>query len=484
MAESLKLKKWQRVFVNRSLNMGSIKAIGFDMDHTLVRYNREAFEALAFRETLKKFISAGYPEELARLTFDPTYVIRGLLVDMERGNLLKVDGHKYVKLAFHGKRALDKEERHKLYNAESYKVSDLLSVDTFFALSEVQLFTEIVEYMRNNPGKIQKTYREIYADLRLFIDLSHRDGTIKNEVLSNMNLYLLKDKHLAQSLIDFLDGGKQLFLLTNSAWDYTDQVMRYTLMGEHEDFSSWRDYFSAIIVGSGKPGFFMGSQPFYEVMTDTGYLKIHDGPLGQGKIFHGGNAHLFQKLTKLKGDEILYLGDHIYGDIIRSKGLFNWRTALVVEELDQELPKLEDLKNDLAHITDESMKRELIDEELSRVQSLLRATMRQEKLAQKNQDEKKQLNLQKNKEKLQQKVSDLEAQLRDQTMLIKQLIRDRESKVHPIWGELMHVGLEKSRFAKQVEEYACLYTSCISNLRFYSQQKKFVSPHDTMPHDF
>ena len=48
-----KLKKWQKIFVNRSLNMANIKTIGFDMDHTLITYNRENFEALAFRETLK-----------------------------------------------------------------------------------------------------------------------------------------------------------------------------------------------------------------------------------------------------------------------------------------------------------------------------------------------------------------------------------------------------------------------------------------------
>ena len=90
------LKKWQRVFVNRTLNMGFIRAIGFDMDHTLACYNRETFEALAFLETVKKFVAAGYPEELLKLKFKPYYAIRGLLVDRERGNILKVDGHKYV----------------------------------------------------------------------------------------------------------------------------------------------------------------------------------------------------------------------------------------------------------------------------------------------------------------------------------------------------------------------------------------------------
>ena len=139
--------------------MQSIKSIGFDMDHTLVPYKREAFEALAFEETLKKFISAGYPEELSKLSFDPNFVIRGLLIDKQRGNILKVDCHKYVKVALHGRRLLDKKERHELYNAQSFKANSFLSIDTFFDLSEVQLFTEIVDYMRLNPGKIKKSFK-------------------------------------------------------------------------------------------------------------------------------------------------------------------------------------------------------------------------------------------------------------------------------------------------------------------------------------
>jgi 5'-nucleotidase len=99
-----KLKKYQKIHVNRSLNMASIHSVGFDMDHTLVLYNRENFESLAFHETVKKFIANGYPEELGKLRFDPNFVIRGLLVDRQRGNLLKVDAHKYVKIGFHGHR--------------------------------------------------------------------------------------------------------------------------------------------------------------------------------------------------------------------------------------------------------------------------------------------------------------------------------------------------------------------------------------------
>ena len=175
----MSLKKWQRIFVNRTLNMGDIKAIGFDVDNTLVQYRRENFEALAFRKTLEKLIEAGYPEDLLQLQFDPRSVIRGLLVDTERGNVLKVDGHKYVKIAFHGKRKLNREERYKIYNAETFKPSNLICIDTFFSLSEVQLFIEIVDYMDLNPGKINKSYKSVYKDLR-------QTSVIKMEVLRNM----------------------------------------------------------------------------------------------------------------------------------------------------------------------------------------------------------------------------------------------------------------------------------------------------------
>lgn len=37
------------------------------------------------------------------------------------------------------------------------------------------------------------------------------------------------------------------------------------------------------------------------------------------------------------GLQVLYVGDHIYGDILRSKKTLGWRTMLVVPELATEL---------------------------------------------------------------------------------------------------------------------------------------------------
>lgn len=474
---------WQRIFVNRSLNMTNIKAIGFDMDHTLLIYNRLAFESLAFQETLKKLIANGYPDALMQLEFKPNLLIRGLLVDMDRGNLLKVDGHKYCKVAYHGTRPLRKDERHELYNSKSFRAQDFLSMDTLFALSEVQLFVEIVDFMDSNPQSIKKSYREVYADIRKFIDNSHQDGSIKSHVVKTPERYIRKDKHLATALMRLHDGGKKLFLLTNSAWDYTNAMMSYLLNGELEDFEKWTDYFDQIIVSSGKPGFFTGTQPFYQVIPETGLLKTHTGPFVTGQVYQGGCASLFQVLTKFKGDEILYVGDHIFGDIMQSKGKLNWRTLLVIEELESEIQKLMELKPTFQQIQESFKTKEDLEEEVQILNSKVASLQRQKQKAEERGDQKK---LQAVVKEIQSTKEKLESRLpvRDQIETdLKDLVRIKESAMHPLWGELMKTGLERSRFAYQVEGFACLYTAKVSHLRFYSPHKMFNSFNDLLPHD-
>ena len=102
--------------------------------------------------------------------------------------------------------------------------------------------------MRRNPNSINKSFTEVYADLREFIDLSHRDGSIKKEVLANIESYIIKDPHLSDTLVKLIEGGKSLFLLTNSDWTYTNEVMNFLLGQGSDDFPKWEDYFDFIFV--------------------------------------------------------------------------------------------------------------------------------------------------------------------------------------------------------------------------------------------
>jgi hypothetical protein len=80
-----------QIFCNRSLNMKNIIAVGFDMDYTLAQYKSETFESLAYDGTVRKLVyDLGYPNELLEWTFDWNYMVRGLVLDKKRGNILKV----------------------------------------------------------------------------------------------------------------------------------------------------------------------------------------------------------------------------------------------------------------------------------------------------------------------------------------------------------------------------------------------------------
>jgi 5'-nucleotidase len=50
----------RRVFCNRTLNLRSIRAIGFDMDYTLVHYDVRAWEARAYAHVQQRLLERGH----------------------------------------------------------------------------------------------------------------------------------------------------------------------------------------------------------------------------------------------------------------------------------------------------------------------------------------------------------------------------------------------------------------------------------------
>ena len=55
---------------------------------------------------------------------------------------------------------------------------------------------------------------------------------------------------------------------------------------------------------------------------------------------------------------------------------------------------------------------------------------------------------------------------------------------NPHWGSLFREGNESSRFGHQLKDFACLYTSRVSNFLHYPMNYYFQSPVGYMPHDF
>ena len=62
----------------------------------------------------------------------------------------------------------------------------------------------------------------------------------------------------------------------------------------------------------------------------------------------------------------------------------------------------------------------------------------------------------------------LSAQVREKH---RALLAEHHERFHHVWGQLLKTGYQNSRFAHQVERFACLYTSHVSNMCFYSPDK-------------
>ena len=59
----------------------------------------------------------------------------------------------------------------------------------------------------------------------------------------------------------------------------------------------------------------------------------------------------FEKLTGFSGENILYVGDHIYGDILKSKKTSLWRTCMIVQEIEDEIDYTDARKDEIAELS-------------------------------------------------------------------------------------------------------------------------------------
>src|SRR5512146_1506180 len=96
------------IYCNRTLNLHHVRAIGYDMDYTLIHYVTEEWERRAYEHLRARLLTLGWPVQ--DLAFDPAFVTRGLISDIELGNIVKANRFGYVKRAYHGTTPLSYEE--------------------------------------------------------------------------------------------------------------------------------------------------------------------------------------------------------------------------------------------------------------------------------------------------------------------------------------------------------------------------------------
>ena len=263
---------YNQVFCNVELNGEYLEAIGFDMDFTLAQYN-EAFDQLAFEGAKKNLVHRkGYPREVLDFKYDSKLFTRGLVIDKNRGNFLKMDRHKYVRQVYHGLTPLTRQQRKDIFltsysQMPTYAESDFINIDTMFLLIDALLFAQLI-HLKDTSHAIDRSYTQIYDDIRSCVDICHRDGVIKDVVKADPSRYIVYDPNTLPMLLRMRRHGLKVFLLTNSLYDYTDVVMNHLIHGNGTVYQSqvgiepegedkkleWQQLFDVAIVGAQKPG--------------------------------------------------------------------------------------------------------------------------------------------------------------------------------------------------------------------------------------
>ncbi|CAL8095148.1 unnamed protein product [Orchesella dallaii] len=434
------------VFACNRLNLRDIEVYGFDYDYTLVCYRKD-LETLIYnlgREVLLDRFK--YPEAIRKLEYDPGFAVRGLHYDIKKGLLLKVDCFMQVQLGsvYRGLSAVKDEEVLELYGSRKIPVTyiepphqyntpnteslNMAQLADLFSLPEMNLLCNVTEYLHQNG--IDYHPESLFRDVKESVQSIH---PVMHQIVSkNPEKYLEFDPFMREYLKTLRDNGKNVFLITNSPYNFVNKGLSYTV-GE-----DWQNFFDVVVVAARKPHFFSSDSIPFRVYDPTLDARLWEKvtKMESGQIYYGGTLKQFQSLTGWKGDKVVYFGDHAYTDLADVTLHHGWRTGAIIKELEHEIetlnsPDFKSAMNWLQFLT-----------------SLLETY---------------------------QDLEDPEAQ-----QIIKEwwhernLIRKKTKAIfNPQFGSLFRTHLNPTFFSKRLFRFADIYTSSVTNLMKYSTRHTF-----------
>jgi hypothetical protein len=189
-------------------------------------------------------------------------------------------------------------------------------------------------------------------------------------------------------------------------------------------------------------------------------------------MYLGGHAALVEEFLELSGDQILYVGDHIYTDVSVSKNVHRWRTALVLRELEDELRSMAVFEADEQRLTELMQEKEAL--ELQHTKGRLALQRRRVKYGPQSGTSARALD---------KELGALRGRLQKLDEAIAPLATAATKLSNERWGLLMRAGNDKSHLARQMERYADIYTSRVSNFLYQTPFVYLRSPRGTLPHD-
>ena len=339
-----------------------VDVIGFDIDFTLLLYNKKHMTHLIY-DSLCEFLikHKNYPEKIRyseNKDFVDAFSCKNIVIDYKRGNALKLRKDKSIIKAYHGKKELTKEEIYSQYENGTFSVFNIsifynsdfcINIDSFQP-QNVALFLICVDLFDKGELNNIKDYEDIIKNIGDGMNYNYKINSFEDfstfgyyfpEIYKHPELYLYT-KYNCEALLDKLrKKGKKLFFATNSNYSYSHYILEKVL-GEN-----YHDYFDLCFYKSCKPGFFQDpkeSNPkcyFYNdqqeisctEMSDDTYKKIYEG----NHILTGGSyvlvEHFFQKILNKNELKCVFVGDNIMGDCEVPSRLKNWESVFIFDDI-------------------------------------------------------------------------------------------------------------------------------------------------------
>lgn len=329
--------------------------VGFDLDNTLLRYNITNLVHTEY-EMLARYLvdRRGYDGHLLLepLTDDDLdFMQKGLLLDFERGNLLRVSADGVIRRACHGTRLLSTDQIREVYPEQRWETTDafcrnvmeswdgpvaekLRSLLDYFDIITSVVFARVVDTLdeeRGSPLDRYNVWPDILAGLIHMFARQHfqSDSGIFGHIKRNPERYLRKCSSDTISWLRELKKRSVTFLLTGSNADFANFTASYAL-GE-----DWRSLFDIVVCFARKPGFFLYNRPFLDVVNNN-ETSVTSEPLKRGEMYSQGNWNdLSEFLARIMGksnQRCLYVGDNLIQDIYVPNAFVHCDTVAVIEE--------------------------------------------------------------------------------------------------------------------------------------------------------
>lgn len=223
------------MFACNELNLDEIKVYGFDYDYTLACY-KQSLNYLLYNLGRQQLVERyKYPADILQLEYTPNWAVRGLHYDIEKGLLLKLDSFLQIQFGtvYRGMTRVPDAEVLRLYRNRIIPLAyvegsarwspdagraqgKMVQLADLFSVPEMSLLSQVSEWLQ--ASGVDYHPEILFRDIKNSVGASH---PIMHRVVSqNVEEYVHRNERLAEYFKVLVGAGKQMFLVTNSPFDF------------------------------------------------------------------------------------------------------------------------------------------------------------------------------------------------------------------------------------------------------------------------